>query len=166
MIDVSATQESDQDVTGWKRVRAKILLYLVSMFRRMTLGARGVLVDGSRVLLIRHTYVKGWQFPGGGVDPGETFYSTMEREVLEETGYRVLTPYDMHGVFLNRQISRRDHVALFVVRRFERVRQFEPNREICEVRWFDVHDLPRDMSRSARDRIGELFFDRAISRYW
>ena len=166
MSDANAAQESDRDVTGWKLWRAKILLYLVSMFRRMTLGARGMLVDGNRVLLIRHTYVPGWQFPGGGVDPGESFYSTMEREVLEETGYRVVAPYVLHGIFLNRQISRRDHVALFVARNFEKVCSVTPNREISEVRWFEVTDLPPDITRSARERIGEVFGGRAISRDW
>lgn len=166
MSNANAAQESDRDVTGWRLWRAKILLYLVSMFRRMTLGARGMLVDGNRVLLIRHTYVPGWQFPGGGVDPGESFYSTMEREVLEETGYRVVAPYALHGIFLNRQISRRDHVALFVARNFEKVRSVTPNREISEVRWFEVTDLPADITRSARERIAEVFDGHAISRDW
>lgn len=160
------TEESDQYVTGWKLIRAKLLLYLVSMFRRMTLGSRGVLVDGDKVLLIRHTYVKGWQFPGGGVDAGETMENTMRREVAEETGYETVGEAIMHGVFLNNEVSKRDHVALYIVKDFRQVRQFKPNREIAEVRWFDVNELPEDMTRSARTRVAEIFLGEEKSLFW
>ncbi len=160
------TEESDQYVTGWKLIRAKFLLYLVSMFRRMTLGSRGVLIDGNKVLLIRHTYVKGWQFPGGGVDAGETMENTMRREVVEETGYETVGEVIMHGVFLNNEVSKRDHVALYIVRNFRQVRSFEPNREIAEVRWFEVNELPDDTARSARARVAEIFNDEEKSLFW
>lgn len=160
------SEESDQDVTGWKLIRAKFLLYLVSMFRRMTLGARGVLVDGNKVLLIRHTYVKGWQFPGGGVDAGETMENTMRREVIEETGYETEGEVIMHGVFLNNEVSKRDHVALYIVKNFRQVHKFEPNREIAEVRWFDVNELPGDITRSARERVLEIFNRKEKSLFW
>ena len=162
----NSSEHEISPLTGWRLVRAKLFLFVVSMFRWMTLGARGVLVDGTKVLLIRHTYVSGWQFPGGGVDAGETFESTMRREVLEETGYEILGKAHMHGVFLNNQVSRRDHVALFVQREFVQVAPFKPNREIAEIGWFDVNDLPKDINRSARQRISEIFEDQDVSPNW
>ncbi len=146
--------------------RAKFFLFFVGIFRLMTLGARGVLIDGTKILLIRHTYVDGWQFPGGGVDAGETFESTMRRELVEETGYKVTGGAQLHGIFLNNQVSGRDHVALYLVRGFEQVHHFEPNREIAEIGWFEIDGLPDTITRSARERVAEIFHKAEKSLFW
>ena len=44
----------------------------------------GVIVRDENVLL--HGYEDGWDFPGGGVDLGESFPEAFEREIFEETG--------------------------------------------------------------------------------
>ncbi len=85
----------------FQRVRAKVFLTLKGIWQRLTVGARVMLVDGDKVLLIRHTYIPGWQFPGGGVDPGETIEAAARREALEETGYRVTGEMELFGVFHN-----------------------------------------------------------------
>jgi len=40
--------------------------------------------DESRIAVVRAT--KGWLLPGGGIEPGETAESAVERESLEECG--------------------------------------------------------------------------------
>lgn len=59
---------------------------------RPILGVGAVVVDGSRVLLVRRANepLKGeWSLPGGAVELGETLEAAVVREVLEETGLTV-----------------------------------------------------------------------------
>ena len=51
------------------------------------MGVRAEAVDArGRVLMVRHTYLKGWWLPGGGVDRGETTHVVVVRELREEAG--------------------------------------------------------------------------------
>src|SRR5262245_21632276 len=87
--------------------------------RGLTLGVRAVVIDGQgRVFLIRHSYVAGWHLPGGGVEAGETVLSALTRELAEEGNITLDEPPLLHGVFFNARVSRRDHVAVSVVRAF------------------------------------------------
>ena len=71
--------------------RPKFLFRLLHLWfwlsRGLTLGVRGAVFDeAGRVFLIRHTYVKGWHLPGGGVEVGETALDALARELREELG--------------------------------------------------------------------------------
>ena len=101
----------------------------------MTLGVRAVVLDSeNRVFLVKHSYVAGWHLPGGGVEVGETFRDALTRELMEEGRIEVLGAPALHGIFLNRHVSRRDHVAVYLVRHFRQDRLPEPNREIVGLR--------------------------------
>ena len=45
-----------------------------------------IIVQDSKVLLVKETIEKWWGFPGGGIDHGETVRSSLTREVEEELG--------------------------------------------------------------------------------
>ena len=145
-------------LTRWQRLRTQAFLFAIGIKRRMTLGTRVVLLDGDKVFLIRHTYLPGWQFPGGGVEPGETAEASAGRELLEESGYRPAGPMELFGIYHNTNpATNRDHVAVFVCRSFERVFEFRPNREIAEFGWFRVDALPEGLSPATALRMGEIF---------
>ena len=135
--------------------------------RGMTLGVRGLVLDAdNRVFLVKHTYISGWYLPGGGVEVGETFLDALTRELAEE-GRIVLTGTPrLHGNFFNRRISRRDHVAVYVVRQFTQDRLPDPNREIAACGFFAADALPADTTPGTRRRISEVFDKVDVSEDW
>ena len=116
--------------------------------RGMTLGVRGVVLDGSnKVFLVRHSYISGWHLPGGGVEVGETFLEALRRELMEEGRIELTDEPPLHGLFFNVHVSRRDHVAVYVVRQFRQDRLPEPNREIVECGFYDAAALPAETTK-------------------
>jgi ADP-ribose pyrophosphatase YjhB (NUDIX family) len=133
----------------------------------MTLGVRGVVLDAdNRVFLIRHTYVPGWHLPGGGVETGETALEALERELQEEARISMDEPPVLFGVFFNRKISRRDHVLVYVIRRFKVLEVKRPDREIAEAGFFPLDRLPGGTTTATRNRLAEILEGRPVSANW
>ncbi|PSO16371.1 NUDIX domain-containing protein [Bradyrhizobium sp. MOS003] len=156
------------------RVRRKFEPLLRRLFhayflvvRGMTLGVRAVVLDAeNRVFLVRHSYVSGWHLPGGGVDFGETMEQAMRRELKEEGDIDLTGEAVLHGIFLNSHVSRRDHVAIYVVRQFRQDRLPAPNREISECGFFAVAALPEGTTRGTRLRIAEVLDGEPLIATW
>jgi ADP-ribose pyrophosphatase YjhB (NUDIX family) len=154
--------------TGWPGLRARLFHTFFLMRRPMTLGARAVIHDRDRgtVFLIRHTYVPGWQLPGGGVEAGETAAKALEREVREECAIELAGPAELRSVHFNRQSSRRDHVFLYVVSDFRVIAPKTADREIAEAGFFPLARLPDHTTPATRRRLAEVFEGAAVSPYW
>src|SRR5262245_38615490 len=118
------------------------------MRRGMTLGAQGVVLDPEgRVLLVRHTYRPGWFFPGGGVEWNETIETALHRELDEEVGVTLTVAPKLHGVFANFTNFPGDHIAVFVVKDWERRGDYRKQGEIAEARMFAQDALPDTIDR-------------------
>lgn len=135
----------------------------------MTLGVRAAAFDADgRVFLVRHSYVPGWYMPGGGVEPGESAATALDRELAEEGGIVRSQPAELFGFYWNRREGRaRDHVALYVCRavRIERPPAI-PNREIVEAGFFSPDALPPDTTAATRRRLDEVLTGAPRSDVW
>jgi ADP-ribose pyrophosphatase YjhB (NUDIX family) len=135
--------------------------------RAATLGARAMVIDGNgRIFLVKHSYVEGWHLPGGGVETGETLLEALTRELAEEGNIRIGPAPQLYGVYFNKRASRRDHVALFIVRDFRQDGNPRPNHEIVAHGFFPIDALPEDATRATRARVAEVFGGAAVSELW
>jgi ADP-ribose pyrophosphatase YjhB (NUDIX family) len=135
--------------------------------RGATLGTRAMVIDGAgRIFLVKHTYVGGWHLPGGGVETGETILEALTRELAEEGNITIAAAPQLYGMYFNRRTSRRDHVALFIVRDFRQDGNPQPNHEIVEHGFFSIDALPEDASRATRARVAEVFGGATVSELW
>jgi ADP-ribose pyrophosphatase YjhB (NUDIX family) len=135
--------------------------------RGATLGVRAMVIDGAgRIFLVKHSYVDGWHLPGGGVETGETLLEALARELAEEGNIQIATAPQLYNVYFNKRASRRDHVALFVVRDFRQDGNPQPTREIVAHGFFPPDALPEDVSRGTRARVAEVIRGAATSEVW
>ena len=148
-------------------VLRRILHAYWRLSRGLTLGVRALIFDGDgRVFLVQHSYVEGWHLPGGGVEPGETLLAALERELREEGNIELTAPPALHAFYFNRRVSRRDHVALYVVRAFRQTAAPQPNNEIIAHGFFAPPALPQETSRATRERIAEVLTGRMPAEIW
>ncbi|CAO3407941.1 NUDIX domain-containing protein [Azospirillum largimobile] len=138
--------------------------------RPLTIGVRAIILDESdpacpRVLLIRHSYVGGWHFPGGGVGRGETLSDAMRREVREEVGLIADRPAQPFGIYARFRNGASDHVAVFVVRGWSGQPKAD-GMEIVEARFFPMDRLPAELSPATGRRLQEFLGHQPVAERW
>ena len=149
------------------RFRQRVFLAYSRLSRGMTLGVRAVLFKRDHVVLIRHTYLPGWYFPGGGVEVGESVAEALSREIREEAGAALTGPAELFAIYRNAHADPRDHVALFVCRHWEQRGTLHlPNAEILASELFPIAALPEGTTPATRERLREVIERRPPSPDW
>jgi ADP-ribose pyrophosphatase YjhB (NUDIX family) len=102
---------------------------------------QAVILRGDAVLLSVRRDLRGWEIPGGNVDPGESAEEALRREVLEETGVEVAIEA-LSGVY---------HRTGFLPHRARVYRcravagALQPSDETPRVAWWPTSSLPADL---------------------
>ncbi len=121
--------------------------------RPITIGARAIVTDGQSVLLVKHSYLKDWYLPGGGVGRGETLQDVVRRELNEEVGFVFDGSLNLLATHSNFGEYKNDHIVLFEAK----TAAFEPRSkgEVKEAMFFAFDQLPTDISPATKRRIDE-----------
>ena len=135
------------DIVGkiWKILPANGRRWLTRLFQTsFTASAAGLITDEKgKVLLLNHVLRpgSGWGIPGGFLNRGEQPGDTLRREIREETGLEI------------------ENIKLANVRTLERHIEIiytgsavgeavVSSREITELAWFQLDEMPAEMSLS------------------
>lgn len=131
-----------------------------------TVGVRTLVMNSQKqILLIRHTYMKGWHFPGGGVFSGEPARLAAIRELREEACLIAQGNLELFGVYFHKVMNVNDYIVLYIVKDFEQA-EFCLSPEIAEIKWFTLDGLPADISASTYQRLSEYLHNQPRSDYW
>jgi len=137
------------------------------VMRPRAIGAAVLVVGDEGVLLVRQSYgSRRWTLPGGAVKRYETLLDAAMREAKEEAGITVADPntVTLLGIYGNFKFGKSDHLAVFVVRDWER--HAVATIEISDVAFFAPDALPTDVSGGARRRIEEFLGRRPVGAHW
>ncbi len=136
-----------------------------NIFRIRSNGARAIVInERGEILLVLHTYIPGWHFPGGGVDKGESPREAIIREVREEAGIIVQEIPSIFDCYYNKIVGVDDIVSLYIIKNFE-CKSFK-SHEIREAKWFALNQLPMDISNASKRRINEVFYNQKRLEKW
>lgn len=139
------------------RLMQRAFLAYSRVARGVTLGVRAMMLKDGHVVLVKHSYVPGWYFPGGGVEPGESVGEALAREIQEETGGALTGPTQLYGIYRNAAIDPADHVALYVCRDWELGdAPYRRNAEIIACDVFPLAGLPDGVTPATVARIREV----------
>lgn len=114
-----------------------------------TVSAAGIVTnERNEVLLLNHVLrpTSGWGLPGGFMNKGEQPEAALRREMREETGI------DLSAVRLVQIRTLHRHIEIiFAARGIGQ--PVVKSREITELGWFPLDEMPMDISRNERSMI-------------
>lgn len=137
------------------RLRFGAMMTAKALWSPVALGVHVLIVDADgKVLLARHSYMKGWSLPGGGVGRGEPPLTALRRELREEIGSVTSAEPELIGMY-----SRRVGWATNVVLLYKLINasvEFTPNFEVREIQFVDPKSPPPGTSAGTRRRLAEF----------
>ena len=116
-------------------------------------GVRVILVDGRSVLLVSHWFAPWtWTLPGGNMKTEEAVEDAAIREMYEETGLQIKSIAGVIGTYQG-LLGKGDVVTVVYTGDFSGSVSVRPTIEIMGKSWFDMDNLPPEISPANRRRI-------------
>lgn len=137
---------------------------LYTLLKKQTIGARILLIQDNKILLVKHTYMPGWFTIGGGVDAGESPLQAIHRELREEVGVQLKKPPALFSVYHTNINKQDNYVVLYVGG--EHTQELVQSPEILEQKWFAFDALPHDITPATLRRIQEYLGKAVIQDTW
>lgn len=142
-----------------------IIRKIFKLFRIPTLGVHAIVINSEKqILLVKHTYKKGWHLPGGALKYGETLSEAMKRELQEETGV-IANKVEFFNVYYHTIFGAINYPAVFIVEDFI-LTDKKPCIEITEIKWFAYENLPNDITNGTQRRLDEYFLGQHKTEFW
>jgi ADP-ribose pyrophosphatase YjhB (NUDIX family) len=118
-----------------------------------------VIVEDSKVLLVKHGDDKFWKFPGGRLEDfdfqtkDDVLEETCRREVKEEMGIEI----EIVRSLLPMLIRKDDDTNVILLHYLaKRVGEIAAGDDIAEWKWVDIDNLPNDIAPNIKVVINEL----------
>ena len=141
---------------------------------KQVICAAGIIVKNRKMLMtkrrdLRPEFNNKWEFPGGGVENGESIVETLEREVKEETGYGINKIEQLPDILTVTAMNDREnyqvHLFLFVCK--IKSGKFQPaDAETCGHGWFTYKQaLKMDMLALNKKVIQSKINQKILKKY-
>jgi len=130
------------------------LLLLELLNARFLIGGLGVVFDDEgRMLILEHTYkpFHPWALPGGWLKRDEPVDRMLERELMEETNFRI----EVGPCIAARNCPTRRQLEVYYLCRYLSG-EFVPSPEISDYRFVDLGSPPEEMQPYQRAVLQEL----------
>jgi 8-oxo-dGTP pyrophosphatase MutT (NUDIX family) len=122
--------------------------------------ASGLVIQGDKVLLILHPYIKEWFQPGGHIDEGESPFEAAIREVYEETGLVCMSDIenpepidvDIHEIPANSSKNECAHLHIDLLYKLKVLRDEVPLEKITKG-WFSFDQIESPRIQRAISRL-------------
>ena len=110
-----------------------------------------VIYKEGKILLQKRSDNGKWAIHGGGMEPGEKYLETLQREIKEELNIEPINPIllgiysgkDLFNIYKNGdEVYALNHV--FICNDYKGTIDFKDG-EVNELKWFDIDDLPENI---------------------
>ena len=141
---------------AWKILPPWLRLRIIrTTQQKFTVSAAALVTNADgKVLLLNHLLrpYSGWGLPGGFLSAREQAEDAIKRELLEETGISI----ENVEMFRVRTIARHVEILFRATASSEGSVQ---SREITELGWFALNELPEGLPRSQREIVKAVMAD-------